>query len=102
MGGLLCEVNWVSVLSEALGPQPSPEAKTMVVYLLYMMVFLAKEDHLLSKPVSDLCNRPCQLSCLDKKHVTYVTIDCQNILFGMEVGVSWGVDCVSCNLHQKS
>lgn len=54
LGGLLCQVNWVSVLSEALGPQPGPGAQTMVVYLLYMMVFLAKEDHLLSKPVSVL------------------------------------------------
>lgn len=54
LGGLLCQVNWVSVLSEALGPQPSPEAQTMVVYLLYMMVFLAKEDQLLSKPESPL------------------------------------------------
>ncbi|KAG9355088.1 hypothetical protein JZ751_001801 [Albula glossodonta] len=37
MGGLLCEVNWVSVLSSALGPQPSPPAQTMVIYLFYMM-----------------------------------------------------------------
>ncbi|KAG5280995.1 hypothetical protein AALO_G00066300 [Alosa alosa] len=54
LGGVLCQVNWVSVLSEALGPQPGPGAQTMVVYLLYMMVFLAKEDHLLSKPESPL------------------------------------------------
>ncbi|KAG7481387.1 hypothetical protein MATL_G00066210 [Megalops atlanticus] len=54
LGGLLCEVNWVSVLSSALGPQPSPPAQTMVIYLFYMMVFLAKEDHLLNKPESPL------------------------------------------------
>ncbi len=50
MGELLCEVNWVSVLSDSLSPQPSPSAQTMVVSVLYLMVFLAKED--LSKPVS--------------------------------------------------
>lgn len=50
MGELLCEVNWVSVLSDSLSPQMSPSAQTMVVSVLYLMVFLAKED--LSKPVS--------------------------------------------------
>ncbi|XP_061116249.1 ectopic P granules protein 5 homolog isoform X2 [Conger conger] len=54
LGGLLCEVNWISVLSSALGPQPCPQAQDMVPYLFYMMVFLAKEDHLLSKPDSPL------------------------------------------------
>ncbi|XP_064152807.1 ectopic P granules protein 5 homolog [Anguilla rostrata] len=54
LGGLLCEVNWVSVLSGALGPQPSPQAQNMVIYLFYMMVFLAKEDYLLTKPESPL------------------------------------------------
>ncbi|XP_063051175.1 ectopic P granules protein 5 homolog isoform X2 [Engraulis encrasicolus] len=64
MGALLCQVNWVSVLSEALGPQPSPEAQTMVVYLLYMMIFLAKEDQLLSKPDSALLSLLGQSSSL--------------------------------------
>lgn len=50
MGELLCEVNWVSVLSDSLSPKLSPSAQTMVVSVLYLMVFLAKED--LSKPVS--------------------------------------------------
>lgn len=50
MGELLCQVNWVSVLSDSLSPQLSPSAQTMVVSVLYLMVFLAKED--LSKPVS--------------------------------------------------
>ncbi|KAL7839536.1 hypothetical protein SRHO_G00261940 [Serrasalmus rhombeus] len=54
MGEVLCEVNWVSSLSDALNPEPSASAQTMVVYLLYLMVFLAKEDHLLSKPESSL------------------------------------------------
>ncbi|XP_007238025.3 ectopic P granules protein 5 homolog isoform X3 [Astyanax mexicanus] len=56
MGEVLCEVNWVSALSDALSPQPSPGSQTMVVYLLYLMVFLAKEDHLLNKPESSLLN----------------------------------------------
>ncbi|XP_066509785.1 ectopic P granules protein 5 homolog isoform X2 [Hoplias malabaricus] len=56
MGEVLCEVNWVSSLSDALSPQPSASAHTMVVYLLYLMVFLAKEDHLLNKPESSLLN----------------------------------------------
>uniref|UniRef100_A0A8C2D5Y0 Ectopic P-granules autophagy protein 5 homolog (C. elegans) n=1 Tax=Cyprinus carpio TaxID=7962 RepID=A0A8C2D5Y0_CYPCA len=52
MGELLCEVNWVSVLSDSLSPQLSPSAQTMVVSVLYLMVFLAKED--LSKPESSV------------------------------------------------
>ncbi|MBN3301121.1 EPG5 protein, partial [Amia calva] len=56
LGAVLCEVNWVSVLSGALGPQPSAETQAMVVYLFYMMVFLAKEDQLLGKPDSPLFN----------------------------------------------
>ncbi|KAG7318270.1 hypothetical protein KOW79_018025 [Hemibagrus wyckioides] len=54
MGEVLCKVNWISVLSDALSPQPRANAHTMVVYLLYLMVFLAKEDHLVSKPDSPL------------------------------------------------
>lgn len=50
MGELLCEVNWVSVLSDSLSPQLNPSAQTMVVSVLYLMVFLAKED--LSRLVS--------------------------------------------------
>uniref|UniRef100_A0A8C2FK11 Ectopic P-granules autophagy protein 5 homolog (C. elegans) n=1 Tax=Cyprinus carpio TaxID=7962 RepID=A0A8C2FK11_CYPCA len=58
MGELLCEVNWVSVLSDSLSPKLSPSAQTMVVSVLYLMVFLAKED--LSKPESSV------LSLLDQ------------------------------------
>lgn len=54
MGEVLCKVNWISVLSDALSPQPNPSAHMMVVYLLYLMVFLAKEDQLISKPDSPL------------------------------------------------
>lgn len=50
MGELLCKVNWVSVLSDSLSPQLNPSTHTMVVSVLHLMVFLAKED--LSKPVS--------------------------------------------------
>ncbi|KAI7812682.1 putative ectopic P granules protein 5-like protein [Triplophysa rosa] len=56
MGELLCEVNWVSALSDALSPHPSPSAQTMVVSLLYLMVFLAKEDLPLNKPESSVLN----------------------------------------------
>ncbi|KAM4576445.1 ectopic P granules protein 5 homolog [Odontesthes bonariensis] len=62
MGELLCEVNWVSVLSDHFQTPASStmyptlpdvgtqkESHTMLVYLLYMLVFLAKEEQLLSK-----------------------------------------------------
>lgn len=65
MGELMCEVNWVSVLSDHLQTPPGSttypaltdvamqkESLTMLVYLLYMLVFLAKEEQLLSKQVS--------------------------------------------------
>lgn len=65
MGEVLCEVNWVSVLSEHVhGPPASTiypllpsaatqkESHTMLVYLLYMLVFLAKEEQLLSQQVT--------------------------------------------------
>ncbi|XP_051514293.1 ectopic P granules protein 5 homolog [Myxocyprinus asiaticus] len=64
MGELLCEVNWVSALSDALSPQPSPSAQTMVVSLLYLMVFLAKEDLPLNKPESPVLNLLGQSSSL--------------------------------------
>ncbi|XP_055017592.1 ectopic P granules protein 5 homolog isoform X2 [Boleophthalmus pectinirostris] len=53
MGEILCDVNWVSVLSEHLQTHPSlaldaqKESHSMLVYLLYMLVFLAKEEQLL-------------------------------------------------------
>ncbi|XP_072288559.1 ectopic P granules protein 5 homolog [Eucyclogobius newberryi] len=60
MGEILCEVNWVSVLGEHLQTHPSltseaqRESHTMLVYLLYMLVFLAKEEQLLSQQDSPL------------------------------------------------
>lgn len=63
MGEVLCEVNWVSVLSEQLQTTyPSltselavpKESHNMLVYLLYMLVFLAKEEQLLSQQDSPL------------------------------------------------
>lgn len=65
MGEVLCEVNWISVLSDHLQTPPTSttypplsdmgtqkESHTMLVYLLYMLVFLAKEEQLLSQQVS--------------------------------------------------
>ncbi|KAJ8405585.1 hypothetical protein AAFF_G00315650 [Aldrovandia affinis] len=78
MGGLLCEVNWVSVLSSALGPQPSPPAQTMVIYLFYMMVFLAKEDYLLNKPESSLLSLLGQSTSLPWHFVDFSSY--QNIM----------------------
>lgn len=64
LGEVLCEVNWVSVLSDHLQTPPASttypalpdmgaqESHTMLVYLLYMLVFLTKEEQLLSQPVS--------------------------------------------------
>lgn len=62
LGEVLCEVNWLSVLSDHLQvpplstPSPAPphtpnESHTMLVYLLYMLVFLAKEEQMLSRKV---------------------------------------------------
>ncbi|KAK1176492.1 hypothetical protein AOXY_G1382 [Acipenser oxyrinchus oxyrinchus] len=78
MGTLLCQVNWVSVLSDALSPQPQPHSQAMVVYLLYMMVFLAKEDELISKPESPLLNLLGQASSLPWHFVDFTSY--QNVL----------------------
>uniref|UniRef100_A0A1A8FDK4 Ectopic P-granules autophagy protein 5 homolog n=3 Tax=Nothobranchius TaxID=28779 RepID=A0A1A8FDK4_9TELE len=77
VGELMCEVNWVSVLSDNLQtpasstiyPAPSDagmqeESHTMLVYLLYMLVFLAKEDELLSKQDSPLLSLLVQSTSL--------------------------------------
>uniref|UniRef100_A0A3P8W6G9 Ectopic P-granules autophagy protein 5 homolog (C. elegans) n=1 Tax=Cynoglossus semilaevis TaxID=244447 RepID=A0A3P8W6G9_CYNSE len=74
MGGVLCEVNWVSVMSDslqtpsasaaypALGTQK--DSHTMLVYLLYMLVFLAKEEQLLSQQESPLLSLLVQSTSL--------------------------------------
>ncbi|KAM8960937.1 ectopic P granules protein 5 homolog [Pelodytes ibericus] len=54
LGAVLCEVNWVSVLSDAWGPMPHPETHRMLVCLLFMLVFLAKEEQLINEPGSPL------------------------------------------------
>nr|XP_008101897.1 PREDICTED: LOW QUALITY PROTEIN: ectopic P granules protein 5 homolog [Anolis carolinensis] len=43
LGSVLCEVNWVSVLSSAWNPDPPLETHDMIVCLLYMVVLLTKE-----------------------------------------------------------
>ncbi|XP_077571693.1 ectopic P granules protein 5 homolog [Stigmatopora nigra] len=75
MGEILCEVNWVSVLSDHLMPppqqvtfqsnlNPQKDSYTMLVYLLYMLVFLAKEEQLLSQQDSPLVNLLIQCTSL--------------------------------------
>ncbi|MEQ2283991.1 hypothetical protein AMECASPLE_017131 [Ameca splendens] len=77
MGELMCEVNWISVLSNHLETPPSTTAypalsgvvmqkdlHTMLVYVLYMLVFLAKEVELLSKQDSPLLSLLVQCTSL--------------------------------------
>lgn len=61
LGEVLCEVNWLSVLSDhfqaipvstTAPPDTHNESHMMLVYLLYMLVFLAKEEQMLSQKVS--------------------------------------------------
>ncbi|CAH2296751.1 ectopic P granules 5 homolog isoform X1 [Pelobates cultripes] len=56
LGAVLCEVNWVSVLSDAWGPMPHPETHRMLVCLLFMMVFLTKEEKLINEAGAPLIN----------------------------------------------
>uniref|UniRef100_A0A8C8R5P1 Ectopic P-granules autophagy protein 5 homolog n=1 Tax=Pelusios castaneus TaxID=367368 RepID=A0A8C8R5P1_9SAUR len=64
LGSVLCDVNWVSVLSDAWYPNPCPETHNMIVCLLYMVVLLAKEEQLVSKEESPLINLLGQTSSL--------------------------------------
>ncbi|TFK08050.1 histone H1.0 [Platysternon megacephalum] len=64
LGSVLCDVNWVSVLSDAWNPKPHPETHSMIVCLLYMVVLLAKEEQLISKEESPLINLLGQTSSL--------------------------------------
>ncbi|XP_076006821.1 ectopic P granules protein 5 homolog isoform X2 [Genypterus blacodes] len=77
LGEVLCEVNWVSVLSAQLQAPPTSTAypalptggaqkdsHTMLVYLLYMLVFLTKEDQLLSQQDSPLLSLLVQSTSL--------------------------------------
>ncbi|XP_077646243.1 ectopic P granules protein 5 homolog [Lonchura striata] len=64
LGYVLCEVNWVSVLSDAWNPNPHPQTHSMIVCLLYMMVLLAKEEQLIGEEESPLINLLGQTSSL--------------------------------------
>lgn len=71
MGEVLCQVNWVSVLSEhlqsvypPLTPEAEKESHSMLVYLLYMLVFLAKEEQLLTQQDSPLLSLLVQSTSL--------------------------------------
>ncbi|XP_029915436.1 ectopic P granules protein 5 homolog isoform X2 [Myripristis murdjan] len=79
LGEVLCEVNWVSVLSDHLQTPPTTTAQaypalpstgaqkdtqTMLVYLLYMLVFLTKEEQLLSQQDSPLLSLLVQSTSL--------------------------------------
>ncbi|XP_068166676.1 ectopic P granules protein 5 homolog isoform X2 [Antennarius striatus] len=72
LGEVLCEVNWLSVLSDQLQKRPAAttypdiqkESHTMLVYLLYMLVFLAKEEQILSQQDSPLLSLLVQSTSL--------------------------------------
>ncbi|XP_064356818.1 ectopic P granules protein 5 homolog isoform X1 [Dromaius novaehollandiae] len=64
LGYVLCEINWVSVLSDAWNPNPHPETRNMIVCLLYMMVLLAKEEQLIGEEESPVINLLGQTSSL--------------------------------------
>uniref|UniRef100_A0A8C3NW07 Ectopic P-granules autophagy protein 5 homolog n=1 Tax=Cyanoderma ruficeps TaxID=181631 RepID=A0A8C3NW07_9PASS len=64
LGYVLCEVNWVSVLSDAWNPNPHPQTHSMIVCLLYMMVLLAKEEQLIGEEESPLISLLGQTSSL--------------------------------------
>ncbi|NXS92869.1 EPG5 protein, partial [Jacana jacana] len=64
LGYVLCEINWVSVLSDAWNPNPHPQTLNMIVCLLFMMVLLAKEEQLIGKEESPLINLLGQTSSL--------------------------------------
>ncbi|XP_013012624.1 ectopic P granules protein 5 homolog isoform X2 [Cavia porcellus] len=63
-GSVLCEVNWVSVLSDAWSASPLPETRSMIVCLLFMMILLAKEVQLVDQTDSPLLNLLGQTSSL--------------------------------------
>ncbi|KAM4808384.1 ectopic P granules protein 5 homolog [Rhinophrynus dorsalis] len=78
LGAVLCEVNWVSVLSDAWGPMPHPETHRMLVCLLFMMVFLAKEEKLINEPGTPLLNLLGQASTMSWHLVDAVSY--QNVM----------------------
>uniref|UniRef100_A0A8D2L1T6 Ectopic P-granules autophagy protein 5 homolog n=1 Tax=Varanus komodoensis TaxID=61221 RepID=A0A8D2L1T6_VARKO len=72
LGSILCEVNWVSVLSSAWSPTPPPETHDMTVCLLYMVVLLAKEEQLVTKE-SPLLNLLGQTSSLPWQFISILS-----------------------------
>ncbi|XP_063814425.1 ectopic P granules protein 5 homolog [Pseudophryne corroboree] len=78
LGAVLCDVNWMSVLADAWGPIPRPETHRMLVCLLYMLVFLAKEEKLINEPGAPLINLLGQASTLSWHLVDAVSY--QNVM----------------------
>uniref|UniRef100_A0A8C4MBN5 Ectopic P-granules 5 autophagy tethering factor n=1 Tax=Equus asinus TaxID=9793 RepID=A0A8C4MBN5_EQUAS len=78
LGSVLCEVNWVSVLSDAWSPSPHPETRSMIVCLLFMMILLAKEDQLVDQTDSPLLSLLGQTSSLSWHLVD--TVSYQSVL----------------------
>ncbi|XP_068594938.1 ectopic P granules protein 5 homolog [Brachionichthys hirsutus] len=75
LGEVLCDVNWLSVLRDHVQinpisatyptlPDTQQESHTMLVYLLYMLVFLAKEEQILSQQNSPLLSLLVQSTSL--------------------------------------
>ncbi|XP_077792636.1 ectopic P granules protein 5 homolog isoform X1 [Podarcis muralis] len=73
LGSVLCEINWVSVLSDAWNPNPPPGTQDMIVCLLYMVVLLAKEEQLITREESPLLNLLGQTSSLPWQHVSVLS-----------------------------
>eukprot|EP00079_Xenopus_tropicalis_P014674 XP_004911392.1 PREDICTED: ectopic P granules protein 5 homolog [Xenopus tropicalis] len=78
LGSVLCEVNWVSILSDVWGPAPRPETHRMLVCLLFMLVFVAKEEKLVNEPGSPLLSLLGQASTLSWHLVDAVSY--QNVM----------------------
>lgn len=75
LGEVLCDVNWLSVLSDHFQTSPAStlypscpdtlkESHAMLVYLLYMLVFLAKEEQIVSQQDSPLLSLLVQATSL--------------------------------------
>ncbi|XP_061469566.1 ectopic P granules protein 5 homolog isoform X3 [Rhineura floridana] len=73
LGSVLCEINWVSVLSGAWNPNPPPGTQDMIVCLLYMVVLLAKEEELITREESPLLSLLGQTSSLPWQHVSILS-----------------------------
>uniref|UniRef100_A0A674F566 Ectopic P-granules autophagy protein 5 homolog (C. elegans) n=1 Tax=Salmo trutta TaxID=8032 RepID=A0A674F566_SALTR len=117
LGAVLCKVNWVSVLSDSLQTPASSntnihtDSHKMLVYLLYMLVFLTKEEQLLSQPDSPLLSLLVQSASLpwhQVDHSSYqgimgyvgthyphaLLLNKMNALISAGVCVRWCVQCL--------